>query len=184
MVEPEATCRRISGAASLSLATTKVLVRPYRSRATTTTWRLPDCASENRRSARSSLRLAGRRTWRTLARQTGARPERGSGSGRLLIGGNAETPGVAIIGVTNALNLVALATIINGKSNVYGGICPDRRGKAVKSEDEWADDVKRLLRAEMTRRGVTYDDLAEKLAEIGVIDSSVNIRNKVARGRF
>ena len=79
---------------------------------------------------------------------------------------------------------MALATIVNGKSNVYGGICPDRRGKAVKSEDEWADDVKRLLRAEMTRRGVTYDNLAEKLAEIGVIDSSVNIRNKVARGRF
>ena len=36
----------------------------------------------------------------------------------------------------------------------------------------------------MTRRGVTYDQLAEKLAAIGVSDSSVNIRNKVARGRF
>jgi hypothetical protein len=54
----------------------------------------------------------------------------------------------------------------------------------VKTEDEWADEVKRLLRAEMTRRGVTYDGLTEKLAEIGVTDSSVNIRNKVARGKF
>ena len=54
----------------------------------------------------------------------------------------------------------------------------------MKSEGEWADDVKRLLRAEMTRRGITYDQLAERLAGIGVDDSPVNIRNKVARGRF
>jgi hypothetical protein len=36
----------------------------------------------------------------------------------------------------------------------------------------------------MTRRGITYDQLAEELAAIGVTDSAVNIRNKVARGRF
>jgi hypothetical protein len=52
------------------------------------------------------------------------------------------------------------------------------------TEGEWAEDVKRLLRAEMTRRGVTYEDLAERLAAIGVRDTSVNLRNKVARGRF
>ncbi len=45
-------------------------------------------------------------------------------------------------------------------------------------------DTKRLLRAEMTRRGVSYEDLAEKLAAIGVQDTAVNPRNKVARGRF
>jgi hypothetical protein len=54
----------------------------------------------------------------------------------------------------------------------------------MKSEAEWADDVKRLLRAEMTRRGVTYEELSEKLAAIGVKDTAVNLRNKVARGRF
>jgi hypothetical protein len=54
----------------------------------------------------------------------------------------------------------------------------------MKTEAEWADDVKRLLRAEMTRRGVTYEDLADKLAVIGVTDTAVNLRNKVARGRF
>lgn len=54
----------------------------------------------------------------------------------------------------------------------------------MRTEGEWADEVKRLLRAEMTRRGVTYDQLAEKLSAIGVEDSSVNIRNKVARGKF
>ena len=73
--------------------------------------------------------------------------------------------------------MMAIPIIVNGKSNVYDGI-------RMKTEDDWADDVKRLLRAEMTRRGVTYDQLAEKLAAIGVNDSSVNIRNKVARGRF
>lgn len=54
----------------------------------------------------------------------------------------------------------------------------------MKTEAAWAEDVKRLLRAEMTRRGVTYDQLAERLAEIGVEDSAVNLRNKVARGKF
>lgn len=54
----------------------------------------------------------------------------------------------------------------------------------MKTEAEWADEVKRLLRAEMTRRGVTYEDLADRLAAIGVQDTSVNLRNKVARGRF
>lgn len=73
--------------------------------------------------------------------------------------------------------MTAYAVIVNGKSNVYDGIC-------MKTEDDWAEDTKRLLRAEMTRRGVTYDQLANKLAAIGVHDSAVNIRNKVARGRF
>ncbi len=54
----------------------------------------------------------------------------------------------------------------------------------MKTEAEWADDAKRLLRTEMTRRGVTYDDLAIRLAGLGVEDSAVNIRNKVARGKF
>jgi hypothetical protein len=54
----------------------------------------------------------------------------------------------------------------------------------VKSDDEWSEDVKRMLRAEMVRRGITYEQLSEKLAVIGVIDSAANIRNKVARGKF
>lgn len=54
----------------------------------------------------------------------------------------------------------------------------------MRSEAEWAEETKRLLRAEMTRRGITYDDLADKLAEVGITDTSVNLRNKVARGKF
>jgi hypothetical protein len=54
----------------------------------------------------------------------------------------------------------------------------------MKTEAEWAEEVKRLLRAEMTRRGVTYEELSEKLVAIGINDNAVNLRNKVARGRF
>lgn len=57
-------------------------------------------------------------------------------------------------------------------------------GTMAKTEAEWAQEVKGLLRAEMTRRGVTYDDLAERLKAVGVEDTPVNLRNKVARGRF
>lgn len=55
---------------------------------------------------------------------------------------------------------------------------------AMKSEDQSINLVKGILRAEMTRRGITYDILAEKLAELGVKDTAVNLRNKVARGGF
>ena len=54
----------------------------------------------------------------------------------------------------------------------------------MKTEAEWAEDVKRLLRAEMARRRITYEELGERLASVGVRDTAVNLRNKVARGRF
>ena len=79
--------------------------------------------------------------------------------------------------------MTASALIVNGKSNVYDGI-RYLWGERMKTEAEWAEDAKRLLRAEMTRRGVTYDGLASRLAALGVNDSAVNIRNKVARGKF
>ena len=44
--------------------------------------------------------------------------------------------------------------------------------------------MKGILRAEMTRRSITYDQLAEKLADIGVKDTAVNVRNKLARAAF
>ncbi len=54
----------------------------------------------------------------------------------------------------------------------------------MRADDEWTKLVKGILRAEMARRGMTYEQLAERLAEIGVRDTAVNIRNKVARGGF
>ena len=56
--------------------------------------------------------------------------------------------------------------------------------EAVKTEDEWADRAKRIVRTEMVRRGVSYEGLAERLAALGVHDTPVNMRNKIARGKF
>ena len=50
--------------------------------------------------------------------------------------------------------------------------------------DEWHDLVKGMLRAEVTRRGITYDQLSAKLAEIGVSEQPKSLRNKVAPGGF
>jgi hypothetical protein len=51
-------------------------------------------------------------------------------------------------------------------------------------EKEWEDRVKGLLKAELKRRNVTYAELVGKLADIGVMDSEPNIRNKISRGKF
>ena len=54
---------------------------------------------------------------------------------------------------------------------------------AAKSRD-WQARVKGILKAELRRRNLTYADLAERLAAIGVKDSERNISNKIARGSF
>lgn len=41
-----------------------------------------------------------------------------------------------------------------------------------------------LLKAELKRKGVTYSALVGKLADIGIVDAEVNIRNKLSRGKF
>ncbi|MDX7953528.1 DUF6471 domain-containing protein [Lichenihabitans sp. Uapishka_5] len=51
-------------------------------------------------------------------------------------------------------------------------------------EEKWDTRVKGILKAELKRRGVTYAQLAEKLAAVGVHDNERNIRNKIARGSF
>jgi hypothetical protein len=49
---------------------------------------------------------------------------------------------------------------------------------------DWAKEAKGTLRGEMTKRGVTYKGLSERLAGNGVSDSDVNLRNKISRGTF
>jgi hypothetical protein len=49
---------------------------------------------------------------------------------------------------------------------------------------DWTAYVKGLLRAEMTRRQVTYKGLVEKLAAIGIAETEANLRNKISRGGF
>ena len=54
----------------------------------------------------------------------------------------------------------------------------------MKTDAEWQAEVKGMLKAEMKRRGMTYEGLAGKLADIGVQADSHVLRNKVARGGF
>lgn len=51
-------------------------------------------------------------------------------------------------------------------------------------EEHWNTRVKAILKAELKRKGVTYAQLAERLAAIGVKETEPNIRNKLARGKF
>lgn len=52
------------------------------------------------------------------------------------------------------------------------------------AEQAWDARVKGLLKAELKRKGVTYAQLVDKLAEIGVKETEPNVRNKMARGKF
>ena len=49
---------------------------------------------------------------------------------------------------------------------------------------EFETRAKNLLKGELKRRGVTYAQLAEKLAQIGVTENERNLNNKISRGGF
>jgi Domain of unknown function (DUF6471) len=49
---------------------------------------------------------------------------------------------------------------------------------------DWQAKVKGILKGELKRRNLSYGDLAEKLAVLGVKDNERNISNKIARGSF
>ena len=46
----------------------------------------------------------------------------------------------------------------------------------------WRQLVQRLIKAQMSRRGVKYQDLSERLTQIGINQSADNLRNKVNKG--
>lgn len=48
----------------------------------------------------------------------------------------------------------------------------------------WNAKAANLLKSELKWKGVTYAQLVEKLAEIGVEEKEVNVRNKLSRGAF
>ncbi|MBN7818772.1 DUF6471 domain-containing protein [Bowmanella yangjiangensis] len=47
---------------------------------------------------------------------------------------------------------------------------------------DWRQLVQRLIKAEMSKRGVKYQDLSDRLARIGINQSADNLRNKVNKG--
>lgn len=46
----------------------------------------------------------------------------------------------------------------------------------------WRELVSRLIKSEMTKRKLRYDDLSQRLAQYGVSQSADNLRNKINRG--
>lgn len=49
---------------------------------------------------------------------------------------------------------------------------------------DWEAKARGIIRAEMARQNVTYAQLVERLAAIGVQEDERNLRNKVSRGKF
>ena len=49
---------------------------------------------------------------------------------------------------------------------------------------DWELMAANLLKAELKRKGVTYAQLVEKLALMGISEKEVNVRNKLSRGKF
>lgn len=49
---------------------------------------------------------------------------------------------------------------------------------------DWNAEAKGILKAEIARRHLTYKDLVEKLAALGIRETEPNLRNKISRGGF
>jgi hypothetical protein len=49
---------------------------------------------------------------------------------------------------------------------------------------DWNDKVKRLLKSELIKRGISNADLALRLNEIGVEETKTSIDSKISRGSF
>lgn len=54
----------------------------------------------------------------------------------------------------------------------------------MRTQQQWAGYLKGLLKAELSRRDVSYHDLATKLKAIGVDETPENLTNKINRGKF
>lgn len=49
---------------------------------------------------------------------------------------------------------------------------------------DWNDKVKRLLKSELVRRGISNSDLAGMLEQIGIEETKSSIDSKISRGTF
>jgi hypothetical protein len=50
--------------------------------------------------------------------------------------------------------------------------------------ENWEQKAKGLLKSELKRRDLTYSQLSEKLAAVGITETPENIANKISRGKF
>lgn len=54
----------------------------------------------------------------------------------------------------------------------------------MKNQEDWNICIKRYLKAEMIKRGISSEDLSQLLLEKGVMHSRSSIDSKISRGRF
>jgi hypothetical protein len=54
----------------------------------------------------------------------------------------------------------------------------------VSREREWVERASRLLKAELKRAGVTYEELARRLREQGLDETKHSVAAKIGRGTF
>jgi len=49
---------------------------------------------------------------------------------------------------------------------------------------DWENEARRIVKAELARRGITYERLAKRLKTIGINETERSIANKMSRGTF
>jgi hypothetical protein len=49
---------------------------------------------------------------------------------------------------------------------------------------EWNNRAKNMIKAELSKKGVDYIELAKRLNDLGIKESQMNIANKINRGTF
>lgn len=54
----------------------------------------------------------------------------------------------------------------------------------MKTTRDWQAQVKGIIRGELKRRNLSYQDLADRLRAMGVKETERNIANKISRGGF
>jgi hypothetical protein len=54
----------------------------------------------------------------------------------------------------------------------------------MKTTRDWQTQAKGIIRGELKRRNLSYADLAARLTDIGVKETTENVNNKIARGSF
>ncbi len=52
------------------------------------------------------------------------------------------------------------------------------------SQEEWYKKAKSIIKAELAKKDIGYDELSERLKDIGVDENKMNIANKLNRGKF
>lgn len=65
-----------------------------------------------------------------------------------------------------------------------GGTGGRTGGDDIPERNEWEEEAANLLKDEIKLRGLTYAQVVEKLAEIGVSEDERNLGNKLSKGRF